>query len=62
MGISRLVIGKLLNHVDSSVTSVYDVHSYAPEKRAALEAWANRLDEIVNGKPAASNVVELARA
>jgi hypothetical protein len=33
-------------------------HEWAPEKRAALDAWARRLDAIVRGKPA-SNVVAL---
>ena len=28
MGISRLVVAKVLNHADSSVTAVYDRHSY----------------------------------
>jgi integrase len=54
MGISRLVVGKILNHVEPGVTAVYDRHSYDREKREALEAWAGRLDEIVKGsQPAA---------
>ncbi len=32
MGISRLTVSKILNHVESSVTAVYDRHSYDPEK------------------------------
>ena len=43
MGISRLVVSKLLNHVETGVTAVYDRHSYDQEKRAALEAWGSRL-------------------
>jgi len=62
MGIGRLTIGKVLNHADPSITSVYDRHSYDNEKRAALEAWARRLAEIIDGKQSAPNVVELARA
>jgi integrase len=61
MGIGRVVIGKILGHADPSVTAVYDVHSYDTEKRQALEAWARRLQEIIEGKPATSNVVTLAR-
>jgi integrase len=54
MGISRLVVGKILNHVEPGVTAIYDRHSYDREKREALEAWAGRLDEIVKGaQPAA---------
>lgn len=53
MGISRLVVGKILNHVEAGVT-VYDRHSYDREKREALDAWAARLFEIV----AASAAIE----
>lgn len=35
MGIARLVAQKILNHVDSSVTAVYDRHSYDAEKKRA---------------------------
>jgi integrase len=37
-GVSRFVIGRVLNHVEKSVTATYDRHSYDPEKQAAL-AW-----------------------
>ena len=50
MGISRLVVSKILNHSENnSVTAIYDRHSYDNEKRQALEAWANKLREIVYG-------------
>jgi integrase len=62
MGIGRLTIGKILNHADPSITSVYDRHSYDSEKRAALEAWARRLDEIIHGVKPGENVVQLASA
>jgi integrase len=48
MGISRLVVSKLLNHVESTVTAVYDRHSYDQEKRAALEAWGAHLERIID--------------
>ena len=47
MGIPRLVVAKLLNHVESGVTAIYDRHSYDREKREALDAWAERLLAIV---------------
>jgi len=47
MGISRLVISKILNHVESGITAVYDRHSYDREKREALEAWGTRIDDIL---------------
>ncbi len=46
MGTLRLVLQKILNHSDGSVTSVYDRYEYASEKREALEAWGRRLDEL----------------
>ena len=50
MGISRLVISKILNHVETGITAVYDRHSYDAEKRAALEAWGVKLADILEGK------------
>jgi len=55
IGISRLVISKILNHVESGVTAVYDRHSYDKEKRNALDAWCRRLNEILTG---ADNILE----
>jgi integrase len=48
LGISRLVVSKILNHVEGSVTAIYDRHSYDKEKKEALEMWGNKLEEIVN--------------
>ena len=62
MGIPRLTIGKILNHVEQGVTRVYDRHSYDAEKKAALEAWARRLTEIVGSNSAMNDVVMLTRA
>ncbi len=50
MGISRLVVGKLLNHVESGITKVYDRYSYDEEKRDALAAWGDRVETIVTRK------------
>ena len=49
-GAPRLVVSKILNHVESGVTAVYDRHSYDQEKRAALDFWGRRLDAIISGK------------
>ena len=49
MGVSRLVVGKILNHVEQGITRVYDRHSYDKEKRDALDEWASRLAVIVSG-------------
>ena len=47
LGVPRLIVAKILNHVDRSVTAIYDRHSYDPEKRAALEQWARKLRALV---------------
>jgi len=59
MGISRLVVSKILNHVERGITAVYDRHSYDREKRQALEAWALKLKAIIEG--AETNVIPLVR-
>jgi integrase len=43
MGVPRLTVSKILNHVEPGVTAVYDRHSYDKEKREALEDWSKRL-------------------
>ncbi len=48
MGIPRLTVSKILNHVEPGVTAVYDRHSYDREKREAIEAWSKRLTIIVS--------------
>jgi integrase len=60
IGISRLVVSKILNHAEPGVTAVYDRHSYDPEKRAALTAWGARLEQIVGIRQEQSNVVDFA--
>ena len=48
MGIPRLTVSKILNHVEPGVTAVYDRHGYDREKREALESWARRLLVIIS--------------
>ena len=59
MGISRLVVSKILNHAERGVTAVYDRHSYDGEKRQALETWGRKLQAIIEGTK--SNVVSMVR-
>ena len=64
LGIAPHVVEAVLNHKSGTikgVAAVYNRYSYAAEKRAALDAWARRLDAIVTGR-AVENVVELATA
>lgn len=62
LGIAPHVIEAVLNHKNGTirgVAAIYNRYSYSSEKRAALDAWARKLDAFVSGAPAA-NVVELA--
>ena len=38
MGVSRIVVGHILNHAERGVTAVYDRYSYDAEKRAAVRS------------------------
>ena len=60
LGISRFVVARVLGHSDRSITGVYDRFEYWPQMKQALDAWSQRLMEIVSGEPPASNVVSLA--
>lgn len=43
----RHLVMKIVNHTDSGVTAGYDRYAYLDEKREALQAWADFLDDIV---------------
>lgn len=47
LGVSRFIIGRILNHSDPSVTAVYERHDYDAEKVEALDAWGRRVEEIL---------------
>jgi integrase len=49
LGTPRTELAKILNHVtaDRSMTARYDHHEYDGAKRAALDAWAERLMAVV---------------
>jgi hypothetical protein len=50
------VVGLLLGHTPkdgAAVTSVYDRHTYLPEKKAALEKWAKHVAGLSAGAKAA---------
>ncbi len=55
--VAELTIG----HGKKGLARVYDQHSYLPEMRDALQAWADRLRMIAN-PPAGANVVTMRRA
>lgn len=56
MGISRLVVSKILNHAESGITAVYDRHSYDREKRAALVRWSDHLVEMLGAGKCVAHV------
>ena len=63
LGTPVAIIGRVLNHSEKSttgVTAVYNRYSYDPEKRKALNAWARRLELILQGK--AVKVVSLVQS
>ena len=49
-GVSRLVVSKILNHVERGVTSTYDRHSYDLEKQQAMNTWDRKLRAILNSE------------
>jgi len=50
LGISRLVVSKILNHVERGITAVYDRYSYDTDKRKALNRWSQELVKIMSAK------------
>jgi integrase len=55
LGINLPVIEKVLNHSSGSfagIVGVYQKHSFADEKCAALEAWGRHVESLVSGKSA----------
>jgi integrase len=61
LGVSRFIIGKVLNHADRSVTGIYDRHQYLKEKREALAVWGEYLDRLTR-PPGAVVQLQVARA
>jgi integrase len=60
LGISRFVIGRVLNHADRTVTGIYDRYEYLAEKRQALEAWGRYLENLI--APPSAKVVPIRAA
>jgi len=47
LGIAPHVIEKILNHSLGGVLAVYNHHEFMPERKAGLQAWANRLTALL---------------
>jgi integrase len=51
LGVAETIVGRVLNHAVQGVTAkVYALHSYAPEKRNALNRWAAEIVRAVSGE------------
>ena len=61
-GVPRLVVSKILNHVETGVTAVYDRHSSDLEKRAALDFWGKRLEGIISNKRTTGKLLRFSAA
>ncbi len=57
LGVPVHTISRVLNHVEGGVTSIYNRHSYLPEKRHALETWSRKLVSLIQSPE--SNVLAL---
>ena len=60
LGVQPHVIEAVLNHVSghkAGVAGVYNRSLYGPEKRAALDLWANHVLMLVGGAPDAGRVI-----
>jgi len=63
IGINLPVIEKVLNHASGSfggIVGIYQRHTYAEEKRAALDAWGRYVTALITGET--DNVIALAEA
>jgi hypothetical protein len=64
LGVRFEVTEAILNHVSGSrsgVAGIYQRHDWAPEKKAALQAWSDRVEGMWAGS-GQSNTVRLAEA
>lgn len=64
LGVRFEVTESILNHVSGSrsgVAGIYQRHDWAPEKKAALQAWSDHIERLLSGADE-SNVVRLAEA
>ena len=50
LGVAPHVLGKILNHVDSSVTAIYNHYDYDEEKKLAMRRWGKQLASTMDKK------------
>jgi integrase len=49
LGVPKEIVNRVLNHAAGPITETYDLYSYLPEKRDALQRWADELKLITTG-------------
>jgi integrase len=62
LGIRLEVTEAVLNHVSGSragIVGVYRRHTWADEKRAALNAWGEHVEAVVEGREPAGNITQM---
>ena len=62
LGVRLEVTEAILNHISGSragVVGIYQRHEWAEEKRAALNAWGERIAAIVEGREPAGNITPM---
>ena len=56
------VVEAAINHVSGhkgGVAGIYNRATYRPQKKAALQAWADHLEALVQGRKPVNNIVAL---
>jgi integrase len=59
LGFGTEAMNRVTNHKEGGIASVYDRHKYADENTRVMEAVAARIMALVEGGPAASNVIPI---
>lgn len=52
LGFEKHVCDRVLGHVTADISRHYDHWEYLPQKRAALAAWAEEIERVIEGAPA----------
>ena len=62
IGIAPHIVEAVVNHVSGhkgGVAGVYNKAKYSPEKRAALQRWADHVERLVANQPTTGTVVQM---
>ena len=59
LGFPPYLAGMIMNHSNPSVTAIYDRANREQEMRIALEAWATKIDGMIDPSRKSTNIVEM---